>query len=116
MLATYSNTNHTTTKKAVVNKRRKRVKETLSVVAFLLCFCCTYSMANYTETHYKINGTVISVNGENVVVEDTTGNIWEFEADGLIKGEQIKLEFFTNMTDSNRLDDEIINYQEIEKK
>ena len=62
------------------------------------------------ECHYSRIGKVTKVKGEIVtVVDNETGNIWEFEGDGFSKNDRIKLKFFTNHTDNTVKDDWIVD-------
>lgn len=38
-----------------------------------------YSLVSYNETTYKREATIVSVEGGEYTVQDTTNNIWKFE-------------------------------------
>lgn len=62
------------------------------------------------ECHYSRMGKVTNVQDEVItVVDDKTGNIWEFEGDGFAVNDKIKLKFFTNHTDEKIEDDYIVD-------
>lgn len=67
-------------------------------------------MVEYIETHYTREATVIYTNDNNeVVVSDKAGNEWHFYGIGYVEGDAVKMKMFTNYTDSNIYDDEIVN-------
>lgn len=69
------------------------------------------SVCSYIETHYtREDCVIVGVDGKSVDVEDRTGNVWSYEAEDEVPsvGETVLLKMFTNYTDSNIYDDEII--------
>lgn len=74
----------------------------LTVFAVMLCGVA------YIEAHYTREMTVIDIADNTVIVEDNLcGQVYEFFGDGYTKGQTVRVEFFTNHTDS-RQDDEIV--------
>ena len=67
------------------------------------------------ENHYTREAEVIAIEGQTVVVVDETDNIWEFEGEGFVRGDIVKMKMFTNFTDSDIHDDEIINVKIVNK-
>lgn len=59
------------------------------------------------ESTYSMSCVVINVNRDVVKVEDKAGYVWEFKGDGFSIGDEVKVVFDTNHTDSNRFDDKI---------
>lgn len=79
-----------------------------TIVVFNL-FVVLPGIAGYIENHYTREATVICVNDDEVVVDDTTGNEWCFYGTGYTEGDTVKMKMFTNYTDSNIYDDEIVD-------
>ena len=58
--------------------------------------------------HYTINGVVYEVDGDALVLLDSTDNLWEIDYTDTLKiGDKVKIEFHTNYTDDERIDDKI---------
>lgn len=58
------------------------------------------SITGYIETHYTREANVTEVAGENVIVEDTTNNVWSFEGEGFTIGDKVTLKMDNSCTDS----------------
>ena len=58
--------------------------------------------------HYKQDCTVFAVCGDEVLFEDTTGNIWEYETDTELEVGDKVVVFFDDRNTSTRKDDEIV--------
>lgn len=65
-------------------------------------------VVGHWETHYKQNGVVTSVNNEAVLVVDSLNNKWVFEGKGFKEGDEVIMEIFTNYTEYDTNDDEIV--------
>lgn len=70
------------------------------------------------ETTYTREGKIVEVHNTIVIIEDTTGNEWEYEAIGFSIGDNVKMKMFNNYTDNTILDDvitsvKIIHWQTI---
>lgn len=76
-------------------------------LVFLLIFIVLPVFASNIETHYNREGVVIAVYGEEILIEDTTQNVWTFNGKGFAEGDKVKMKMFTNYTDSNIHDDKI---------
>lgn len=86
------------------------MKKILSTILVIIAIVAIYAGCNYYETHYNREAVVIDIEDENVVVvEDTTGNIWDFEGEGFQKGDKLTMTMWTHCTDSYIYDDEIEN-------
>ena len=57
------------------------------------------------ETTYTREGKIVEVHNTIVIIEDTTGNEWEYEATGFSIGDNVKMKMFNNYTDNTILDD-----------
>ena len=79
------------------------------VVVALMVVVVLPSMAGYVETHYTRDAVVVCVNDDEVIIDDTTGNEWSFYGTGYREGDTVKVKMFTNYTDSNIYDDEIVD-------
>ena len=79
-------------------------------VTFIL-FVVLPSIAGYISTYYNREAviTYVNENNEKVVANDTSNNEWVFFGTGYTEGDTIKMKMFTNYTNSNINDDEIIN-------
>jgi len=76
-------------------------------LVFLLVFIVMPVIAGTFETHYNKEGVVIAVQDNEILVEDTSKNVWTFEGTGFDEGDRVKMRMFTNCTDSTFEDDEI---------
>ena len=56
------------------------------------------------ETTYTREGKIVEVHNTIVIIEDTTGNEWEYEAIGFSIGDNVKMKMFNNYTDNTILD------------
>lgn len=59
------------------------------------------------ETTYTREGKIVEVHNTIVIIEDTTGNEWEYEAADFSIGDNVKMKMFNNYTDNTILDDVI---------
>ena len=58
--------------------------------------------------YYTMEGIVYEIDGDVLVLLDSTDNLWEIDyTDTLKVGDKIKIEFHTNYTDDERIDDKI---------
>lgn len=58
------------------------------------------SITGYIETRYTREAKVTEVTGGNIIVEDTTNNVWSFEGSGFIVGDKVILKMDNSCTDS----------------
>lgn len=99
-------------------KRLKRKEQTIKNV--LAGFTLTLTMlmfiaaAGYSETHYTMEGTVVSTsfNG-SICIEDAGGNLWDMNNVGYCRGDKVRVTFFTDYTNETREDDEIVKIKRI---
>lgn len=87
----------------------KKIK-ILVVVALVVFGGMVY---NEEVNHYKMDATVYEVGADYVTFEDTTGNLWDIDKIDVVVGDKYELTFDTMGTDSERVDDEIINILKI---
>lgn len=105
-------------------KEREQMRRAKRVTCIQTLLGCVFFMAvvfsalcivgNY-ETHYTTDGVIKATSANKILVEDKSGNEWYFEGDGYMMGDNVRLTFFTNGTDRNRKDDELIKVKVIDK-
>lgn len=88
------------------SKRDKFVK-TMKGVSMMMCLLMLFCVVGTIETTYKREATVVSIDNDVVVCEDTVGYTWEVLADGLAVGQEVILIMDTNTTDSVIDDDTV---------
>lgn len=88
---------------------RKIITDALVAVALVGMLICLGGFAGSVDTHYKQEGIITEVCGDEVFVADSTGEVWSFYGEGYTKGDRVVLKMFTNYTDHNRADDVIQN-------
>jgi len=90
-------------------RRVKNIQETLGAIFVGVVFFLLLPIAvGAIETHYTMAGEIVSSKSTGTLVEDVTGNLWEIEDSGYHKGDEVTILFYTNGTDHNRQDDEIV--------
>ena len=88
------------------------MKKTLAAAAVIIIFVlCQGIIGNY-ETHYTREVYVTEVDGDKITTEDNGGNLWEFYSnEEYTIGQKLKLKMFTNYTDNDIYDDEVLDVQ-----
>lgn len=76
---------------------------TIIIVFVLFCFACKFERT-YSREHCQI----VSIENENIIVEDESGNLWSFEDQSFSLNDIVTLTMDTNNTDNNIKDDIII--------
>lgn len=71
---------------------------------------------SYIGSHYTKDALIIYTEGSTVACVTLDGNEWEFEGKGFNVEDEIRVTFYTNMTDNNIYDDEIEKVKKIEKR
>ena len=85
------------------------MKNTIKGIILLVAiFIIMPGICGNVETYYNRKGTVVEVQNDVIVVCDERMNVWEFEGDGFSVGETVIMKMFTNYTDNNIYDDEIV--------
>lgn len=86
---------------------RKKILEALSAVFVFFLLLSPAVIGGTIESTYYINAEVVAIEGDEVLIVDEDGEAWSFYGDDFRIGDKVKARFFTNGTDSTRLDDEI---------
>lgn len=68
----------------------------------------TFLVGSIVGHYYKQDCTVFAVCDDEVLFEDTTGNIWEYETDTELEVGDKVVVFFDDRNTSTRKDDEIV--------
>ena len=90
------------------------MRKIINVLAVVFMFTMFVQACDY-ECHYSRMGIVTNVKKDVItVVDEPTGNIWEFEGDGFAVNDKVKLKFFTNHTDTKIEDDEIVDAKRVD--
>ena len=80
----------------------------------LLCILLIFIIGCHIEATYTMRGTVESVNGNEVFFIDETDNLFSCKTKesfpSLNEGDEYVLKFRNNGTESNRLDDGLIDF------
>lgn len=63
------------------------------------------AISNFAHNYIR-PAEIISVKGEAILAEDESGNLWEFFAADLEKGDKVKLSMYDNLT--NYICDDIV--------
>lgn len=92
--------------------RKERVSIIIISVCILMFFCGLMYWGIILKTKESLTtrmmtAKVISVENDDTLLEDTTGNVWSIKDNGYSKGENVIITFDTKGTNSI-LDDEII--------
>ena len=94
------------------NTREKRQTITkfiiMTISIFILLFF-TFVLINKLEYYYTMNGTILNIDSNTniITIEDITGNLWDIEdtTNNYCINDNVKIKFYNNLTDTNRLDD-----------
>ena len=98
-----------------MNKRTREQKKENRTIVFgiiaIIVVCLVFAFVAKNEREYSMNGVIVEEESNCVfVVEDTTGNLWAFESEeGFCVNDDVVISFNDNCTNSNRIDDIIIN-------
>lgn len=87
----------------------------MSLVVAGLIFIGAPAFAGNIETHYTRIAEVVSAKGSSITVLDNSDHYWTFEGDGYAEGDKVSLKMFTNYTDDNIYDDEIISVKTLDR-
>ena len=88
-----------------MKKRLEKVKVITFMLLMLALFCC----ACWCECHYTKDCVVVSVDNDVVTVEDAQGYLWEFVGDDYKITDVVRVTFYTNRTDTELFDDEVVD-------
>lgn len=85
-----------------------RVINTLRAIAIVTVFATLVAMAGFVECHYTQDATITALEEDGeVVFVDARGEEWSFFGEDYEVGQEIKVTFYTNHTDSYIYDDTI---------
>ena len=76
----------------------KMIKDIACGVLIMVITLGIMGWAGYMETTYDLQGTVLSHEGNIWYIEDSRGEVWEYESVALADGEEVKITFFDNHT------------------
>lgn len=80
----------------------------ITISIFILLFF-TFVLINQLEYYYTMNGTISNINNNTnvITIEDITRNLWTIEdtVNNYCINDNVKIKFYNNLTDTNRLDD-----------
>lgn len=102
------------------NKRKTTTKDIasriieyiLSIVLSIILFVIIPGIAGSLESHYSNTAIVTKINGDEILIEDTTGDLWSFFNDGYTVGDKVNVTWYDNHT-LKREDDKIIKVKKI---
>lgn len=85
--------------KNIINK----IKNIVIIMAFCLAVLFFYDR---NVNYYDMNGVVYQRENDVFILLDDTDNLWEIDyTDTLNIGDKVKITFYTNRTDEERIDD-----------
>ena len=91
------------------------MKKIMAAAAPILIFIMALCFINYTESHYERTGYVSYIDDctDIITITDTTGNMWDVNVDTECynKNDKVILKMYTNFTDFNITDDEVIDIE-----
>ena len=95
---------------------KEKIEDTVIGILLIGVFIFIMGVAGYIETHYTREATVIKINEDEIVVEDSIQHHWVFYGKDYKIGDKIKMTMFNNYTDSNIYDDKIIKVKKVVDK
>ena len=86
---------------------KKIMYDTIITVMLIVVIFGGATIARLINNNHTREGVVVAthVSNEEVIIVDTTGNEWEYEATGFSIGDNVKMKMFNNYTDNTILDD-----------
>lgn len=85
-----------------------KVINTLKAIAIVIVFTTLFVIASFVECHYTQDATITALEEDGeVVFVDARGEEWSFFGEGYEVGQEVKVTFYTNHTDSYIYDDTI---------
>ena len=102
--------------KSKESKTVRNIKEMCATILFVVCLIVPAGIAGTLESYYSNTAIVKEIRGEEIILEDTTGNLWGFDADGYNVGDKVEVTFDSKHTDNKREDDEIVKVKKIKEK
>lgn len=92
---------------------RKIINALSTIVLLSIFFIILPGLAGMIESHYSNTAIVTEINADEILIEDTTGNIWGFFGEGYIVGDKVNVVWNDKHTET-REDDEIIKVIKID--
>lgn len=92
-------------------------KKAICAIVGFGCIICAVGFSSVVAHNYTMNGIVDSINDDYITVEDSTGNLWDYDFDEVVTrdsfkvNEKVEISFNDNCSDSNRTDDVIIKIE-----
>ena len=87
-----------------------RIINALKVIAIVTVFATLVAMVGYVECHYTQDATITALEEDDeVVFVDARGEEWSFFGEGYEVGQEVRVTFYTNHTDTELFDDEIVD-------
>ena len=82
------------------------MKKTITTIIMIIMFLVGYTVASYIDTHYSKEVTITYINHQTneCVALDEQGHLWEFKANNIECGQEVKLIMHNNHTISNHDD------------
>ena len=82
------------------------MKKTITTIMMIIMFLVGYTVASYYDTHYTKEATITYINHQTnkCVALDEQGHLWEFKANNLNCGQEVKLIMNNNHTIDNHDD------------
>ena len=95
---------------------KEKIEDTVIGILLIGVFIFIMGVAGYIETHYTREATVVKINEDEIIVEDSIQHHWVFYGEDYKIGDKIKMTMFNNYTDSNIYDDKIIKVKKVVDK
>lgn len=94
----------------------RNVIEKIKIVVVLLILISSFCLVGFVECHYEKQGFIYKIENEEVHFIDERGEEWIITSDiPYVIGEDVKIIFYTNGTDSNIYDDEVYYVKKLKK-
>jgi len=94
---------------------RTIVNTVVKTIVVALVLITVSAIPEYIDSHYTREGFVSEVEGDVIIIEDKTGNLWEVESEQLEVGQSVKMKMFNGHTHNTLKDDEIISIKVLTK-
>lgn len=90
-------------------KNKREVRNMIIAICLIIVVCVIMLIITKVEREYSMDGFIVEKHGNVFTVEDTTGNLWDFESEEeYYINDNVKVRFNDNCTTNNRIDDIII--------
>ena len=87
----------------MTKRTKRRVVKTITTVLTAMMMITLYVIVSYIDTHYTKDATITYINHttNKCVALDEQGHLWEFKANNIECGQEVKLVMNTNHTVNN---------------